>query len=312
MNFNQKVLDEIAKKPYPPPAVTSIHGLVRALRDGVCAGGLLPLRMSYPKDFMAAGFPQNPPYLRVLTLNNSKVQKGILHSGIISASFDMSPCDMGGIEVCEYSLVSGCGCRGLLCLNFAGNGLYMGVQHARMRRKMELFSDPPRWLASLRCDVHDLKHFADGFGMKLMIRLNTFSDVPWERAPAMWDLLASFRDVFFYDYTKGSVRLLGDCPPNYRLIYSYQGIDGDTERCEEILQGGGNVAMVLPVGGNKTTFDVSSNALPRLWRVYEIVDGDRSDERWLDPPGTVVGLRSKGFINGRKLPQYVCQTDLVW
>lgn len=53
-----------------------------------------------------------------------------------------------------------------------------------------------------------------------------------------------------------------------------------------MLAHGANVAVVFgtPKG----------HALPETWHGYRVVDGDVSDLRFLDPPGTVVGLRAKG------------------
>jgi hypothetical protein len=92
------------------------------------------------------------------------------------------------------------------------------------------------------------------------------------------------RDIMFYDYTKNHHRALrfarGELPPNYHLTFS-------RSECNEmdalkVLESGGNVAAVF------------SGDLPDDWHGYNVVDGDLSDLRFLDPRGCVVGLKAKG------------------
>jgi hypothetical protein len=39
---------------------------------------------------------------------------------------------------------------------------------------------------------------------------------------------------------------------------------------------------------------VFANGLPPIWKGFPVIDGDVSDLRFLDPRGTVVGLKAKG------------------
>jgi hypothetical protein len=48
------------------------------------------------------------------------------------------------------------------------------------------------------------------------------------------------------------------------------------------LQHGINVAVVF------------AGCLPETWHGYRVVDGDRSDLRFLDPQNVIVGLKTKG------------------
>ena len=54
----------------------------------------------------------------------------------------------------------------------------------------------------------------------------------------------------------------------------------------EVLQAGGNVAVVFATKKNKE--------LPDEWKGYKVIDGDKSDLRFLDDKNVIVGLRAKG------------------
>ena len=52
--------------------------------------------------------------------------------------------------------------------------------------------------------------------------------------------------------------------------------------CIEVLNNGGNVAMVF------------RNQLPETYKGFKVVNGDESDLRFLDPRNSIVGLKAKG------------------
>jgi hypothetical protein len=39
---------------------------------------------------------------------------------------------------------------------------------------------------------------------------------------------------------------------------------------------------------------VFKNDLPETWKGFKVIDGDKTDERFLDEKGVVVGLKAKG------------------
>jgi len=112
--------------------------------------------------------------------------------------------------------------------------------------------------------------------LKPAVRLNVFSDLPWELIfPDLFDV-----DLQFYDYTK---LVLRRTPPNYDLTFSTSGTNLATALAE--LDRGRRLAVV---------FNVRKGVpLPPTWNGFEVVDGDLSDARFLDPNDVVVGLRYK-------------------
>lgn len=109
-----------------------------------------------------------------------------------------------------------------------------------------------------------------------MVRLNVFSDIPWELVfPELFEIVPGQ----FYDYTKVPSR---QPPANYDLTFSYSG--RNLEDAGEELRLGRRIAVV---------FLTKKHQLPAMFFDVPVVDGDISDARPLDPPRVVVGLSYK-------------------
>lgn len=166
------------------------------------------------------------------------------------------------------------------------SGMTLGdnpVRRARRARTRALM-DSGTQLYALILLRHELQTAADRAGGQIAVRLNAFSDIPWETAwPALFNdpVLA---DVLWYDYTK----LPGRRPPkNYRLTMSWT---PQLDRAAgDWLSQGHNVAMVFGVRRPED--------LPRQWRGWPVLDGTVSDARWTDPAGHIVGLTWKASRN---------------
>jgi len=126
-------------------------------------------------------------------------------------------------------------------------------------------------------------------------RPNLDSDAPWERTiPEMFDL-----PIQYWDYTKVSKRL-GKVPSNYHLTYSVSEAT-TAEDWQRVYDTGSSISVVFdsawqPSGkreyhrfGRMPTRYTDPNGY--RWRV---VDGDKTDLRFLDPSNVCVGLRLKG------------------
>lgn len=122
-------------------------------------------------------------------------------------------------------------------------------------------------------------------GYRPYIRLNVFSDVPWELVfPDLFELLPGLQ---FYDYTKVAARRP---PSNYDLTFSFSGTNERLAR-HEIEKEKRRIAVVFLLPGGyvaRRTADLPA----RFWGL-EVVDGDVSDLRPLDASPVVVGLRWK-------------------
>jgi hypothetical protein len=115
---------------------------------------------------------------------------------------------------------------------------------------------------------------------KPCIRLNGTSDIQWEyelhEGKTLFD---HFPDVQFYDYTKIPTRKIEHIP-NYHLTWSY------SEANEKYAK------LFDKVKHNKAV--VFNGILPSMFKELKVIDGDKTDMRFLDEPNSVVGLKAKG------------------
>jgi hypothetical protein len=123
-------------------------------------------------------------------------------------------------------------------------------------------------------------------GFTPAIRFNGTSDVlPLE----LVEIMGEFPMVQFYDYTKNAKSAYrwakGEYPENYHLTYSASE-NTSTQQAVRMLTHGINVAVVF-------------SELPERWFFAEVVDGDETDARFLDPKGVVVGLTVKGKVKDK-------------
>lgn len=195
----------------------------------------------------------------------------------------LAPADSAGIVIngVRISLCAFAGNCKEPCLNTAGRGAFDQIQQARIAKTRFLFENRELFLACLRYDIHTLIRLARKKRFKPCVRINGTSDLAWL---AML-LAAEFPDVQFYDYTKLPKPELR-VRPNYHLTFSH---DGNAENVAECLR-------VLPLGVSvSVVFATKKGApLPETWNGYQVIDGDVTDLRFLDPRGVVVGLRAKG------------------
>ena len=200
---------------------------------------------------------------------NLKLAKDMVSYGLSLAQAQTS----GVANVCPFSTAA---CRAA-CVAKNGNGAFNCTQEARALKVKFLLADPDAFVSLLAAEI-DIAYAKHGDALR--VRLNTFSDVRWEEV-APW-LLAGRAHVCFYDYTKDWSRRT---PANYRLTLSVSERTSDVLAVAETLRGQ-NVAVV---------FDTPKDApLPATWHGVTVVDGDRSDNRFDDPAGVIVGLRAKG------------------
>lgn len=156
------------------------------------------------------------------------------------------------------------------------------------------------------------------------VRLNVYSDVPWELLfPEVFDFaMGAFgKKLQFFDYTKVPGR--GAKPfENYDLTFSYSGTERNLEYAKQALRDGQRVAMVFlrkPKRGTREgegltdiqVFSEEASTKSQKARAeregrtaesvvgsktllgYPVIDGDLYDMRSLDPAPCIVGLRYK-------------------
>lgn len=229
----------------------------------------------------------------LLTTGNPKTAKGE-GEGYFTAIMHLAPHKLAGFNVCGYAS-QGCAAA---CLNTAGrggigldaDGLNM-IQIARIQRTRFFKRDSHAFMRMLHAEIAAHERRALAHGLKPAVRLNGTSDLPWEklRCGGHTNVMAAFPGVTFYDYTKWPIakRAL-DRAPGYSLTFSL--CEDNESRAADALRAGVNVAAVFntPKSGDlPSEYTLGGVRAP-------VIDGDRTDLRFLDPSGVIVGLRAKG------------------
>lgn len=214
---------------------------------------------------------------------NSKFAKNI-GSKIRIVGLSLAQGNLSGREVCAHRSAA---CS-RLCVGNQGLARVFSSIEKRRIEKTKFFSEHPFLFKILLFHEIDLerKRCAKE-GVKLAIRLNTFSDLPF---CDFWrDDIVSRSDVQFFDYTKAKKRyhrwVMGELPMNYHLTFS-RSENSSIPEIVQLCKLGGSVAVPFRVRRGKP--------LPETWQGIPVVDGDLTDYRPADPMGCIVGLRAKG------------------
>jgi hypothetical protein len=172
------------------------------------------------------------------------------------------------------------------CLKTAGRGRFDSVKAGRQRRTRMWHQERIRFLDELQRELElalrRREHpRAKVFGLPVAVRLNGTSDIAWE--DVLIDgksLMELFPSITFYDYTKNHTR---DPKPfkNYSLTLS-RGSSNEEECLIWLGRKAGNVAVVF------------QDKLPKAWKGFKVLDGDKDDLRFLDRRIRIVGLKAKG------------------
>lgn len=226
--------------------------------------------------------------MKLLT-KNSKLEKGE-GEGWISVGIQMAPANLSGYEVCKWRS-KGCSA---VCLNKSGNGWYPKIQESRKNKTKFFFEQPELFKEQLVKEFIYWIKKANTLGMKLACRLNVLSDIEWETVKIKDDknIFELFPMVQFYDYTKSISRVIDNNIPNYSLTYSRKETPVSEIHSLMALNKNKNVAIVFNVKRTKP--------LPTNYKGYSVIDGDKTDLRFLDPKGVIVGLRTKGKAHSDK------------
>lgn len=208
-----------------------------------------------------------------LLATNTKLEKGSKLNWN-TKGLSLAPANLSGKQLCPHRSA---GCE-LACLNTAGMGIFSNVQEARINKAKFLIEKRADFLAALNKELQ-LLHKKALKGEKIAVRLNVLSDLPWHN---MIDMSA-FPALNFYDYTPNLARMIqflnGELPANYHLTFSRK--ENNQAKVELVAAMGGNVAVVF-------------DKLPKTYLGKEVIDGDATDLRVLDPKGIIVGLKAKG------------------
>jgi len=174
------------------------------------------------------------------------------------------------------------------CVAFSGNGGFTQTQQSRIAKLEFALKFPEAFAVLLTHEITQMqKKYA---GHKIAIRLNTYSDIRWERVAPQ--LFTQFPRVKFYDYTKHTVRSrpAETMPRNYSLTYSVseKTTAGEIANAQQAQR---NLAVVVAIRSGKTP--QGYRAIPKTWGGMTTTDGDIRDDRHNDKKETVVILRRK-------------------
>lgn len=254
--------------------------------------------------------PANTIVIGLLGQNAKLIKRG--EHPIVVMGVSLAPADASGNQVCVFSTPE---CRAL-CLFGTGKGAAAakservrrfeeiygellrwggGPEMARIARTIWLFEDPLGFLLQLSSDILWFIDKAAERGAVPAIRMNVLSDIRWENIPfpdlrrGVWaeNVMSAFPDLQFYDYTKDPGRDLERLPPNYHLTFSLAETKASQRHAADMLRRGVNVTVV---------FDVKAgHPLPEEFWGLPVIDGDKTDLRFLDPSPAIVGLRFKNL-----------------
>ena len=191
--------------------------------------------------------------------------------GFYTAILYLTPADGSGVNLCPLAVLAKCV---EACLNTAGRGAMSNVQMARLRKTLFFLQYRELFLAML---ANEIKALSRRYGSKLLVRLNGTSDIRWEN----YGIVQAFPEVQFYDYTKIPNRIV---PSNYDLTFSGSGVPEYQPIMFKAISRGLRVAMVFR----------TEDSIPSSYAGLDVVSGDNSDIRHLDPNGVIVALYAKG------------------
>ena len=173
------------------------------------------------------------------------------------------------------------------------------VKLARIRRTLlfdkhkEFYTD---WLIA---EIKKAQKASLKNGFYFCVRLNGTSDLSPVRFTTTKNeknerinILQALPDIQFYDYTKVFKHTeLAKKYKNYDITFSYSGGKENKIQAIEALENNINVAVVF---GAETKNKMPKNwTIPGTGKTFDVIDGDKSDLRFLDKKGKIVGLYYK-------------------
>ncbi|MDX0568134.1 hypothetical protein GOL81_23125 [Sinorhizobium medicae] len=236
---------------------------------------------------------------------NAKTVKGDKASEYATAIMYLAPAKMaGGANLCAMAREAGCDPthdNGGCLVNSGQAQVFSSINRARIAKTQRYLADRAAFMAELVRDIERFMKWCDKHGVKPAVRLNGTSDIQWEVAhPCIRfggyyeSLFLAFPTVQFYDYTKVYKRVYRQLPSNYQLVLSYSGAnqryaDAVTKAAQDT---GSNMAVVYRT---KELRDYFVDKLVQYGETCrDVIDGDQTDLRFLDPQRVIVGLYAKG------------------
>ena len=179
------------------------------------------------------------------------------------------------------------------------------IDKARIRRTHLFYDNRKLFMKILIGEMKRHMNHALKNGLNFAVRLNCTSDLSPElfKDETGMNILQMFPHIQFYDYTKVVSRLkLQEKYANYDLVYSYDGTPESEKVAKEYLAKGGKVAIVFDIADEN-----GKQTLPETYWGTKVIDANHSDTRFLDEPGTIMGLHyhrvGKDYVGGKYTPR---------
>ena len=182
----------------------------------------------------------------------------------------------------------------LACLYKAGRGAFNSIQQARIRKTDFYISEKQQFIEHLEREIQTINRRSLKKGIKTAIRLNGTSDLDLlgQIKRKVNDDILNLDNVEYYDYTKILGKVKKYAGTNYRLTFSHSG--DNWNECQEALNLGAPVSVVFSANARK------NEPLPKTFKGYTVIDGDKADDLMLDHKGAyILGLRFKGSKKSR-------------
>ena len=222
---------------------------------------------------------------------NYKIPKNLLSKGSTNAKTSKNPETTYILYLAPYTQNSkkinicpkaSAGCAAA-CLFSAGRGAFSNVIASRVNKTEYYLHDKEKFILQLAGELVKINKKAATETNQTLIRLNGTSDLDFVyllKKYANFDI-SNYRNLHFYDYTKilGKVKKYID-HKNYTLTFS-RAEDNELEALQA-LEIGANVAAVF------------SGDLPKTYKGYTVVDGDKTDQEMIAFKGVILGLKAKG------------------
>lgn len=216
--------------------------------------------------------------------SDSKTVKGE-KLGYLTGILYLAPANTTAYNTCSMAVTAECS---VACLYSAGRGAFNSVQQGRINKTIWYFEERATFMVQLYKNIMSLIVKAHKLGLIPLIRLNGTSDIRWENVPLTIDgvyyanIMSAFPTVDFYDYTKDVNR--DNVPSNYDLTFSYSGVLKFQKYVNIALSKGMRIAAVFR----------SKDIIPNKFMGLDVIGGDNSDIRHVEPKNTIVALYAKG------------------
>ena len=162
------------------------------------------------------------------------------------------------------------------------------AQKAQIRKTNLFHNSKHTFYKMLYHDMYEVQEYCNDRGITPVFRLNAYSDINHSSLSKIVlsdSLYNLFPEAIFYDYTKDVKKCLTSSFTNYSLTYSL------SERSEADLL---KHSITFDDLREYVNIAVVFEKLPDFYKGIKVINGDTTDNRFLDPANCIVGLKFKG------------------